>query len=59
MRKYARRVGIDPKSIIRDGKLVFDPAERFSFLHLLNEDLYRGFLTDVTFEAQQKAAAGP
>ncbi|HEX9992632.1 MAG TPA: hypothetical protein VGB14_06880 [Acidimicrobiales bacterium] len=59
VRKYARRVGIDPKSIIRNGKLVFDPGERFSFLHLLNEDLYRGFLTDVTFEAQRKAAAGP
>lgn len=57
VRKYARRVGIDPKSIISDGKLVFDSAERFSFLHLLNEDLYRGFLTDVTFEAQRKAAA--
>jgi hypothetical protein len=44
--------------VVRDGQLLFDPAERFSFLHLLNEDLYRGPLTDVTFEAQRKAAAG-
>lgn len=57
--KYARKVGLDPKTIIRDGKLVFDPVERFSFLHLLNEDLYRGDLTNTTFEAQRKAAAGP
>ena len=42
---------------IRDGKLVFEPADRLSFLHLLNDELYRGFVTDVTFEAQRKAAA--
>ena len=58
VRKYAKAVGLDPSSVVRDGKLVFDPADRFSFLHLLNEDLYRGPLTDVTFEAQRKAAAG-
>lgn len=58
VREYARKVGLDPGSLIKDGKLVFDPAERFSFLHLLNEDLYRGGLTDVTFEAQRKTAAG-
>ena len=58
VRRYAKRVGLDPASVVRDGQLVFDPAERFSFLHLLNEDLYRGPLTDVTFEAQRKAAAG-
>jgi hypothetical protein len=40
------------------GELVFDPAERFSFFHLLNEDLYRGALTDETFEAQRKTPAG-
>ena len=59
VRRYARKVGIDPNSIIRDGALVFDPGTRFGFLHLLNEDLYRGDLTHVTFEAQRKAAAGP
>lgn len=59
VRKYARKVGLDPQSVIRDGKLVFDPGTRFGFLHLLNEDLYRGDLTNVTFEAQRKAAATP
>jgi Domain of unknown function (DUF4868) len=58
VRKYARRVGLDPNAIIRNGQLVFDASERFSFLHLLNEDLYRGPLTDETFEAQRKAATG-
>lgn len=57
--KYANKVGLDPKSIVRQGKLVFDPGIRFGFLHLLNEDLYRGDLANVTFEAQRKAATGP
>lgn len=59
VRTYATKVGLDPRSVIKDGQLVFDATERFSFLHLLNEDLYRGDLTNVTFEAQRKAAAGP
>ncbi len=29
--KYAAGVGLDPKSIVVDDELVFDPAERFSF----------------------------
>ena len=58
VRRYAKRVGLDPSSIVRNGKLAFDPADRFSFLHLLNEDLYRGPLTDETFEAQRKSATG-
>ena len=41
------------------GRLTFDPAQRFSFLHLLNEDLYKGQLTDELFEAQRKARASP
>ncbi len=35
--------------------LVFDPSERFGFLHLLNEDLYNGPLTDEPFESQRKS----
>jgi hypothetical protein len=59
VRRYARGVGLDPGTLIQDGQLVFDPAERFSFLHLLNEDLYKGPLTAQTFEAQQKSHAEP
>lgn len=58
VRRYASKMGLDPKAIVRDGHLVFDPADRFSFLHLLNEDLYKGPLTDKTFEAQRKSPTG-
>lgn len=53
---YAAKVGLDPKAVVQGGKLVFDPKDRFSFLHLLNEDLYHGPLTDERFEAQRKAS---
>lgn len=58
VRKYARKIGIDPDKVVQGGELVFDPRERFSFLHLLNEDLYRGPLTDEPFEAQRKTPTG-
>ncbi len=56
VRTYAGRVGLDPDKVVVDDQLVFDPAERFSFLHLLNEDLYNGPLTDEVFEAHRKAS---
>lgn len=55
VREYSSTVGLDPDTVVVDGELVFDPAERFGFLHLLNEDLYKGPLTDETFESQRKA----
>lgn len=58
VRRYARRVGLDPKKIVQNGQLNFDPSDRFSFLHLLNEDLYKGPLTEDTFEAQRKSRTG-
>jgi hypothetical protein len=58
VRRYAKGVGLDPKKIVQNGKLVFDVSERFSFLHLLNEDLYNGPLTEETFEAQRKSRTG-
>jgi hypothetical protein len=54
---YAAVVGIEPSTVVADGRLTFDPSQRFSFLHLLNEDLYKGQLTDELFEAQRKARA--
>lgn len=56
VRDYAAGVGLDPDTIVVDDKLVFDPAQRFGFLHLLNEDLYKGPLTDEVFAAQRKAS---
>lgn len=54
---YAEAVHIDPDDVIRDGQLYFDPdpTKRFSFLHLLNEDIYEGFFTKETYEVQRKA----
>ncbi|MEM9518960.1 MAG: hypothetical protein AAGA37_06560 [Actinomycetota bacterium] len=55
---YAGQVGLEADSVVVDGELVFDPAQRFGFLHLLNEDLYTGPLTGEAFESQRKAAMG-
>lgn len=52
---YARAVDLDPDSVVRNGALHFDPQERFGFLHLLSEDLYKGALTGERFESQRKA----
>lgn len=56
--EYAREIGLDPETVVADGQLVFDPSQRFGFLHLLNEDLYKGPLTGDAFESQRKAAIG-
>jgi hypothetical protein len=57
VRAYAASVGLDPDAVVAGDRLRFDPAQRFSFLHLLNEDLYKGQLTDELFEAQRKRSA--
>lgn len=54
IRSYAEHVGISESDLIEDGQLIFDPSDRFSFLHLLNEDLYKGELTKTVYEAQRK-----
>ena len=54
--EYANEVGLDPDEVVVNGKLVFDPAKRFGFLHLLDEDLYKGHLTGEVFESQRKSA---
>lgn len=53
---YAGEVGLDSENVVVDGQLVFDPSDRFGFLHLLNEDLYKGRLTGQAFESQRKSA---
>lgn len=55
---YAGQVGLEADSVVVDGELVFDPSQRFGFLHLLNEDLYTGPLTGEAFESQRKASMG-
>ncbi len=58
VRTYAAAVGLDPDTVVVDDRLTFDPAQRFSFLHLLNEDLYKGELTNELFESHRKTSAG-
>ena len=55
---YAGEVGLDAEQVVVDGELVFDATERFGFLHLLNEDLYKGPLTGEAFESQRKSVMG-
>lgn len=55
VKAYAKNVSLDPNTIVQDDRLVFNPEDRFSFVHLLNEDLYRGVLTNSVYEAQRKA----
>lgn len=57
VRAYADEVDIDVEKVVEDGELVFDPSERFTIMDLLNEDLFRGPLTEELFEAQRKAEA--
>jgi hypothetical protein len=57
VRAYAALVGLDADTVVTGDRLRFDPAQRFSFLHLLNEDLYKGQLTAEVFEAQRKTPA--
>jgi hypothetical protein len=52
--EYAEAMGLDTGKLIDDGELVFDASDRFSIIHLLNEDLFRGALTDEVFESQRK-----
>jgi len=58
VRDYAVRMELEVEHLIEGEQLVFDPAERFSILHLLNEDLFLGPLTNERFEAQRKVGAG-
>ncbi len=57
VRTYAADMDLDLDGIIIGDRLVFDPNDRFSILHLLNEDLFRGPLTEERFEAQRKTGA--
>lgn len=57
VREYVAEMGLDEGELIVDDRLVFDPDDRFSILHLLNEDLFRGLLTHERFEAQRKTGA--
>jgi len=57
VRDYAVQMNLDIDHLIDNDQLIFDPEERFTTLHLLNEDLFRGPLSEERFEAQRKTTA--
>ena len=57
VRDYAVQMNLEIDHLIDNDQLIFDADERFTTLHLLNEDLFRGPLSDERFEAQRKASA--
>jgi hypothetical protein len=57
VRNYATEMDLQIDHLIENDQLIFDPDERFSTLHLLNEDLFKGPLSEERFEAQRKTSA--
>jgi len=55
VKKVAEKEGLDESKLIRDGKLVFDPSDRFVLLKLLNEDLFTGSLSGERVEVDRKS----
>lgn len=55
VRRHIRQQGLDPSTLIRDGKLVFDQADETTLLKMLNEDLFKGGLTDEPFTVDRKS----
>jgi len=56
IRREARVQGLDPKKLIRGGKLVVSEIEAATLLKLLNEDLFIGGLSGARFAAERKSA---
>lgn len=54
VKEYAEEVGLDAADLVVNDELVFEQADKFKLLQLLNEDLFRGPLTGETFEAHRK-----
>lgn len=57
VRNYAAEMDLEIDHLIENDQLKFDPDERFTTLHLLNEDLFKGPLSEERFEAQRKTSA--
>jgi hypothetical protein len=55
VRKHVAAQGLDPAKFIKGNELVFDDADPATLLKILNEDLFRGGLTDEPFVADRKA----
>lgn len=56
IRSHVAAQGLDAATLIRGNKLVFDEADPALLLKLLNEDLFKGGLTDEAFIVDRKSA---
>ena len=56
VRAAIQRLRFDESVYLEDGALRFDPSRPFPLLRLLNEDTFRGAITDVVFDVDAKAA---
>ena len=55
IRRHIRSQGLDPSQLVKNGRLVFDDADPTTLLKLLNEDLFKGGLTDEPFVVDRKS----
>jgi len=55
VRQYCQEAGIDGSLYIENEMLRVDAGEVFRLLHLLNEDYFRGGLTDAPFMSERKS----
>lgn len=55
VRQHVRAQGLNPAKFVKGNQLVFDDAEPATLLKILNEDLFRGGLTNEPFVADRKA----
>jgi hypothetical protein len=55
VRRHVEAQGLDPAKFVKGNQLAFDDAEPATLLKILNEDLFRGGLTDEPFVADRKA----
>ena len=55
VRRHVTAQGLDPSKFVDGNQLVFDDTDPATLLKVLNEDLFRGGLTDEPFVADRKA----
>lgn len=55
VRRHIRGQGLDASKLVRNGKLIFDDADPTTLLKVLNEDLFKGGLTDESFVVDRKS----
>jgi hypothetical protein len=59
VRAHLDDLGLDAADFIRDDALVVDAADPSTLLHLLNEDLFKGGLTQAPFQSDRKSQRPP